>query len=178
MEKEDFLSEQVTKQIAAKEISVSSAKTVEIQVEKLPEELPNIIKAKLQQSETKEGSRDFIIQLEPKALGKMSVKLTSMEGIVSVKILVEQVESKSIIDNSIQNLKQNFLDQGIKYGRIDVEVGSQFAGQDNQQQQQNLFFNEQANRRNYMKEGDYYTDIETNQATGMMISSSNVDYLA
>ena len=183
MEKEDFLLEQTAKAVVVKDTAVFSGKAVQVIATKLPEELPNIIQAKLQQSDSKEGGRDFIVQLEPKALGKISIKLTSLDGVVSVKVLVEHVESKSLIDNSMQNLKQNLSEQGIKYGRIDVEVGGQFAGQDNQQQQQqqqqqNWVLNGQSNRRYNINEDQIYSEMDTIHATRTMMSNGNVDYLA
>lgn len=155
---------------------IVSEKSIEIQANRLPNELPDIIKIELEQNVGKEGSRDLVVQLEPKELGKMLVKLVSQDGIVSVKILVEHAESKIILDNGMQNLKQVFSEQGIKYGRIEVEIGGQFTGQNNQQQP-NWFKEQQQQRRYDFNEGQYYSDYEPIHATETTFSNGKVDYL-
>lgn len=153
-----------------------SEKSIEIQANRLSQDLPEIIKVELEQSVGKEGSKDLVVQLEPKELGKMLVKLTSRDGIVTVKILVENADSKIILDNGIQNLKQVFSEQGIKYGRIDVEIGGQFTGQNNQQQP-NWFREQQSQRRYDFNEGQYFGDYEPINTTVTTLSNGKVDYL-
>jgi len=171
----DFVFEQIVNQIDTGK-PTANERSIEIKASRLPKELPEIVKCELQQVVGKEGSRDLVVQLEPKELGKMLVKLVSQDGIVSVKILVEQPESKILLDNGMQNLKQVFSEQGIKYGRIDVEIGGQFTGQNNQQQP-NWFKEQHPQRRYDLSEGQYYSDYEPIQATRTITADSNVDYL-
>lgn len=155
---------------------IVSEKSIEIQANRLPDDLPEIIKVEIEQSFGKDGSKDLVVQLEPKELGKMLVKLASRDGIVSVKILVENADSKIILDNGVQNLKQVFSEQGIKYGRIEVEIGGQFTGQNNQQQP-NWFREQQPQKRYDFNESQYYGDYEPIHATGTTLSNGKVDYL-
>jgi len=153
--------------------------------QELAGELPRIIESQVFNSEGKETSRDFIIHLEPKDLGKLTVKLTAEQGIITVKILTEHAETRQLIETGLSNLRQSFSEQGIKYGRMEVELGGQYLNQQHQQQQQQ----HPGFQMRWKQQGDfpgekrldstYYPEDNSAVFTGRRLNSSGVvDYMA
>ena len=105
-----------------------------------------------------------MVRLEPKELGRLVVKLTSRDGVVSVKIYAENADARMLLDNEMQSLRQSFLEQGIKYGRMDVELGGQYTNQnqyqENHRQQQGHFRDGPAGE-NFWQRNQYCYDMET-----------------
>ncbi|MDX9872910.1 MAG: flagellar hook-length control protein FliK [Clostridia bacterium] len=173
--------EQILQQAGAKGDLDTAEKPVKLPASQLAEEFPQIIKARLQKSGAAKGAQDLIIQLEPKSLGKVTVRLSSHDGIVAVKIMVERAESKALIDSQMPALKQNFSEQGVKYGQINVEVGGQFAHQEAYQQRQSWQTGAPA-RQGYAPAEEQSDEIGIIQEAGSkprnLWSGGAVDYLA
>lgn len=179
--KQEAAFQQILQQNGLKDTVNPAEKLLKVPAAQLPEELPQIIKARLQRSEGGKGGQDLIIQLEPKALGKMTVQLTSHDGIVAVKILVEHAESKVLLDSQIPALKQSFSEQGVKYGQVNVEVGGQFAGGETYQHKQSWQTGESAQQGYDLHEAqDDETGVvqRASQKPGNRWAQSSVDYLA
>lgn len=96
-----------------------------VKVTHLAKELPEIVISKLKAFENKDGSQDVLIHLEPKELGKLVVKLTSVENTVSVKITAHYPLTRDLLENGLNSLRQSLLEQGISFDRLDVELGGQ-----------------------------------------------------
>lgn len=147
-------------------------------------ELPRIIESQVLNSDGKEISRDLIIHLEPKDLGKLTVKLTAEEGIITVKILTEHGETRNLIETGLSSLRQSFSEQGIKYGRMEVELGGQNLNQQQQQQQQHpgwqMRWNQQGSSpgEQWLDSGYYPEDSLATFGGRRLNSSSVVDYMA
>ena len=112
------------------------SKDLTVKAEQLPQELPELVMSKLKTFEHKDGSKDMVIHLEPKELGKLVVKLTLQEGIVSVKFMAHYPVTRDLLESSLNNLRQSFSEQGISFDRMDVELGGQQLDQSQYQQQQ------------------------------------------
>jgi len=132
-------------------------KEINSKVENLAKDLPEIVTTKLKTFENKDGSKDIVIHLEPKELGKLVVKLTSQEGIVSVKFMANYPVTRDLLESSINNLRQSFTEQGISFDRLDVELGGQQLNQSQyqQQNQQSTWF-----RGNFYSGDEGRTDLE------------------
>lgn len=169
---------QIIQQETMKELyTVEQGAQKKVDVSQLPEELPKVINARLETMANGKNEKDqLVIQLEPKELGKIIVKLSAEEGIVSVKILAEQHDAKFILENGMSNLKESFQEQGIKYGRLDVEVGGNFHGQSQQQSNQNQW-SFQSGQQNWLENG-FEHELEASVAKVYDASSlsSGVDY--
>ncbi len=162
-------------------MKVTGSKNFEtkMNVKELPEKLPELVKSQVKLLDSRNDNKDITIQLEPKELGKTIVKLSAEEGVVTVKILAEHASARAIIEQGVQQLKQSLAEQGIKYGRVDVELAGQFTDQGQHQQphwQQN---------RGYRNTGawnieDYYGEDDLANETGVqgLIASGSVDYMA
>lgn len=168
--------EPIANPLEGKQLNISP-KSIELPISRVAEELPEIIENEYQKINGPESSRGLIVQLEPKELGKMLVKLIKQDGVVSVKIFVEQQESKVLLDNSLTNLKQNFSELGVKYGRIDVEVASQFTGQNNQQPPN--WLKEQRTQKVYnLNDAHNFCEHEEIRAVRLSGTNSSFDYFA
>jgi flagellar hook-length control protein FliK len=96
-----------------------------VQAERLAQDFPEIVISRLKTIDKANGSKELVVQLEPKELGKMVVKLTSEEGIVSVKILAHAPVTKDLLESGLNSLRQSFMEQGIRFDRMDVELGGE-----------------------------------------------------
>lgn len=126
--------------LAKDHVNQDSVKTPEETVHRLPAEklaveLPGIIETKLT-SGAPGHNRTLVIHLEPKELGKLMVKLSNRDGVVTVRIVTDNSETKAIVQNSLTDLRLSFAENGIKYGRLEVELDGQSL-QQHQQPQQN-----------------------------------------
>lgn len=143
-----------------------------VNVKELPEKLPRIIQL---HQDSSHGTKDLLIQLEPKDLGKLLVKLTEHEGTVSVRIVTDSQEARTAVENSIQSLRQSFQEQGIKFGTMEVEVGTWLMHQQGDRQP-NWAYGGGTPARTW-REGTY-SDTEEEQAAGGPNStvSGGIDY--
>lgn len=172
--------------VQAKETKIIPEAEFKVPSQELRVELPHIIESRVKDYAGKEISRDIIIHLEPKDLGKLTVKLTAQEGVITVKILTEHAEARSLVETGLSNLRQSFSEQGIKYGRMDVELGGQYLYQQHHQQQQQqhsqsqMRWNQQgAYPGDQWQDNGYYLEENAAINTGRMSKSSGtVDYMA
>lgn len=158
--------------------------------QELPEELPRIIESQLRDSKGQEIKREVMIRLEPKDLGKLLVKLTEQEGVISVKIVAEHLETKKLVESGLLNLRQSLAEQGIRYGQLEVESSSQYLQQEQQDQQQqqqqhqqqqgqfqksweNIFSDELWHNDRYSVENG----VLQSQGSAKLIGSTGVDYV-
>lgn len=109
----------------------------QIPAQELREKLPRLIGFEIRQSAGNSLNKEVVVQLEPKDLGKLLIKLTEQDGVIKVKIFTEHAESRQLIESGLANLRQALAEQGIKYGQMDVELGGEYLQQEyfNQQQQ-------------------------------------------
>lgn len=153
-----------------------------VPIGELPKELPKLIEKELGFESLKVGTKDVTIKLEPQDLGKLTVKLSASDGAVSVKIITEHNQIKNLVESGLQNLRQSFTDQGIRFGHMEVEVGNQFLNQQQQQHQPNWSHEKNGFQQPgaWFDQAEYGTEEEirpwTNQ-TGLT-SYSSVDYIA
>ena len=64
------------------------------------------------------------LQLYPEHLGKLQISLASKGGIVTVSIVAENELAKAAIENSINTLKESFVNQDIKVEAVEVSVST------------------------------------------------------
>ncbi|MGI6587736.1 MAG: flagellar hook-length control protein FliK [Peptococcia bacterium] len=117
-----------------------------LNTENLARDLPEIVLSQIKTLQHLNGSKDVIIHLEPKELGKLVVKLTSEEGIVSVKFVAHYPVTRNLLESGLDNLRQSFVEQGISFDRLDVELGGQQLEQNQYQHQQQLMWSEKQSR--------------------------------
>lgn len=137
----------------------SSALQERIAVRELSAEFSRLIDQRISRADRIKGSKDLVIHLEPKELGKLVVKLSTSEGVVSVKIVAECSEAKGLLESNLSNLRQSLTDQGIKYGNIEVDLGTNYFQQEQHQQQPEWQHNRQAFGRYPLEKDDGFSEI-------------------
>ncbi|QNB45768.1 hypothetical protein BR63_05240 [Thermanaerosceptrum fracticalcis] len=154
---------------------------VKVPVQEFPKEFPKVVFSRLV-SGGKNAASEVVIHLEPQDLGKMVVKLLSEEGVVSVRIIAEHPVTRDLLENGLQALRQSFSEQGLKPGRMEIELGGQSLSQQQfyqQHQQQQPSWN----RGNYWAQNwlradsGYLSESEQPGEPRMqMMSRGSVDY--
>ena len=140
---------------------------IKLKAEQVPSDLPESVISKLKTFERRDGSKELVVQLDPKDLGKMVVKLTSVKGVVSVKILAHYPVTMDLLENSLNSLRQSFIEQGIRFDRMDVELGGEQLNQSPYQHQEQQTW--QQGRTNYLRriglETNSYSEDDFEQQT-------------
>ncbi|WP_227767242.1 flagellar hook-length control protein FliK [Zhaonella formicivorans] len=80
------------------------------------------------------GKSEVEIQLKPEYLGKVHLRLALEEGILSARFLVENSAVGKLLENNLHQLRQSLQEQGLKFGQVNVEIGSGNFAQDHAQQ--------------------------------------------
>jgi flagellar hook-length control protein FliK len=87
----------------------------------------------------KQNSSEMNIQLKPDFLGKMTIKVTLADGVVTARFLTENQQVKNVLEQNIQSLRQSLEAQGIKVDKTEVNVqldsGGMFGGFGDRQQE-------------------------------------------
>ncbi len=109
---------------------------VTMDAKRMTKDLPEIVISKFKTMTKADGAKELVVQLEPKELGKLVVKLTSIEGTVSVKILAHAPVTRELLETGLGSLRQSFAEQGIRFDRMDVELGGEQLNQSFYEHQQ------------------------------------------
>ena len=83
------------------------------------------------------GQTKAKISLHPPSLGKLNLHIITKEDQVRVTFFAETTQVKEIIENNLHQLRQSFLQQGLKVEHFNVFVGNHPSG--NQAEQHNSF---------------------------------------
>lgn len=69
-------------------------------------------------------TKSLEIQLNPESLGKVNVTVTSKAGVVTAHMVVQNDIAKEAVESQIAQLKENFVNQGLKVEAVEVTVAS------------------------------------------------------
>ena len=97
---------------------------------------PNLEKTMLSQSQTdlivtkmvdqiKSGPGSLEVSLKPEYLGKLNILFQSNEGSILIKVVAQNVDAVNLLNSSLQNIKENLEQQGIKVQQIEVNLANQ-----------------------------------------------------
>lgn len=67
--------------------------------------------------------REIEIQLKPEYLGRLALKVTAENGILTARFLVDNYQVSRMLDQNLTNVRQILADQGINLDQVQVEVG-------------------------------------------------------
>lgn len=137
-----------------------------------------------------EETTEMELQLHPASLGNVKVQIASTGGILTAVFTTENEAVKSALEAQLVQLKENFVQQGLKVESIEVNVSAQGFERslDQQEQEQNRFAenrskkNSRRIRLNGLEEsGDVLTEDMSGDdriVADMMIRNGNtVDYM-
>ncbi len=82
-----------------------------------------------------ESINRIVIQLEPKELGKLIIHLQSRSNRIVTRILTEHEETKGLLERNQELLRQHLEEQGLHLDGFKVDVGTNGAHHDNEQQE-------------------------------------------
>lgn len=124
------------------------------------------------------------MQLHPESLGTLHVQISAREGIMTAHFTASSEAVKTVLENQMAVLKENFLQQDIKVEAIEVTVEThQFEGNLDQGRQRG---EEEAGRRpkrrqldvSSLESGEELTESEQIITEMMAANGNTVDYLA
>lgn len=124
------------------------------------------------------------MQLHPESLGTLHVQISAREGIMTAHFTASSEAVKTVLENQMVVLKENFLQQDIKVEAIEVTVEThQFEGNLDQNHQRG---EEEAGRRpkrrqldvSSLESGEELTESEQIITEMMAANGNTVDYLA
>lgn len=121
---------------------------------------------------------EMIIRLKPEHLGELALKVTVNNGVVSASFHSNNAEVRGILENSIQQLKNDLANAGFKVDNVSISAGlSQFAAD----QERAMQWQQQQTRRGSGKKGEegYAEAVEGVSASQQVINASKdagVDY--
>jgi len=72
----------------------------------------------------REGSTEVRLHLQPESLGRVLIQLHLTNGDVSVRMLAETVQSQSLIQDHLPQLKSALMAQGLQLNNLAVAIGS------------------------------------------------------
>jgi len=118
---------------------------------------------------------EMIIKLKPEHLGELTLKVAVDNGVVSASFHTNNSEVRGIIEASMQQLRQDMAQQGLKVEYVGVYAGlgqpfSNGQGEANRQQA----WKSQLNKKNSSNE--FSESIEAIENTGITTSETGVDY--
>ncbi len=74
------------------------------------------------------------VQLHPRELGQMKIKLEMVQGLLSGKIIVDNVNAKAALTQNMNQIVDQITDQGVAIGNLDVDIGGQLNQQNDNDQ--------------------------------------------
>ncbi|MDI6799971.1 MAG: flagellar hook-length control protein FliK [Actinomycetota bacterium] len=80
----------------------------------------------------KEGKHEAKIDLEPKELGSIKIKITVEGGLISAKFEAINPLVKEALESNLANLKQSLTEKGFSMGAVQVSVGGDLKGEGRQ----------------------------------------------
>ena len=100
----------------------------------------------------KQDTTEMELQLHPASLGNVKVQITSVGGVLNAVFTTENEAVKAALESQLIQLKENFVEQGLKVESVEVNVSAQGFERslDQQEQEQNRFEesrNKKGNRR-------------------------------
>lgn len=64
------------------------------------------------------------LQLYPENLGKMEIKVTSHQGVISAQLTAENQQVKSMLETQVAHLQRSFAEMGLKVDKVEVTLAS------------------------------------------------------
>lgn len=131
------------------------------------------------------GASETKIQLQPKELGQINVKLSAHNGQISAQIIAETLMGKEMLESQIHQLKNSLTILGFQVERIDVQlVTSTTANQNSSSSNQyngSFEFSEQkpSQQQNYEQDNRAYLNnnfVSEEELTNDIYFVSGIDY--
>ncbi|MCK5145292.1 flagellar hook-length control protein FliK [bacterium] len=71
------------------------------------------------------GDSKVTLSLKPQSLGQVQIEVESIKGLVEVRFVVESVEVKTLINQSLPELKLALMKEGLDTGSVNIDLSQQ-----------------------------------------------------
>lgn len=116
--------------------------------------------------------REINMQLKPKELGELNIKIVEVNGVIVAEIKVDNEKTKDLITNDIELLKENLEEQGINVSEVKVDI------RQNNRQSQMEQEREKSSKRIQEIISKYFTEeADDSEEVTLAHSDSEVDYM-
>lgn len=123
----------------------------------------------------RDGNSEMVIQLKPEHLGELTLKVSVDNGVVNTTFHSNNSEVRSVIESSLNQLRQELSNQGLKVNYVGVYAGlSQFSSQQQRENQPQPVYKFQ-NKKQVTDQFDEVVDIISQAKT--INSPDGIDYL-
>lgn len=129
------------------------------------------------------GVSETKIQLNPKELGQLNIKLITDKGQITAQIIAENHLGKELLEGQIHHLKQSLIQHGYQVERIDVQQATSSSSSTLDYNQKNGFnFSDQQqsqkqfSNRNNSNGYSLSTNEEVEEFSREILSASGIDY--
>ena len=135
----------------------------------------NIASQIVDQARLVEGTKntEMIIKLKPEHLGELTFKVTVENGVVNASFHSNNSEVRNMIESSLQQLKQDMSQQGLKVDNVSVYAGlGQFLSDGQRESQPKA----QVKVKNKKTEEDFFEALDLTNSVESVSEGSGVDY--
>lgn len=111
-------------QIQVKNLQAANQKLTQVHISK-----SDIINQVVKKADiiVQNGHQEMIMKLEPESLGKLNLKISVENGIITAKFIAESQQVKEVLESSFNQLKDALQEKGISVQSLSVSVGQQGA---------------------------------------------------
>jgi len=128
------------------------------------------------------GISQTSIQLHPKELGQIHVKLITQNGQITAQFFAETVVGKELLDSQMHQLRQSLVNQGFHVDRIDVQQSAASTNDIHFDSRNGFAFSERQDAQQEAKEqhaGSFKPKMEEEEEwNNPVYSQSGIDYTA
>ncbi len=121
--------------------NIGEVKTVENKAEPFSRVLESKISEQIIEKvgfNIKNGKKEITIKLKPESLGRISMKISTDNQQVMVKVIAEHSHVKELIENNLNQLKTALNEHGLEVDKFDVSLAKD-SGQSFDEYESNLF---------------------------------------
>lgn len=117
-------------------------------------------------------TRELNVQLSPKELGDLNIKIVENNGVLVAEIKVDNEKAREFILSEIHLLKQNFEEQGINVADVKVDIR-----QDNHQSQMEQERQKSSKRIQEIISKHFSESEEEEEEAAPIVGESEIDYM-
>jgi flagellar hook-length control protein FliK len=119
-----------------------------------------------------QNGKEISMELAPKELGRLVLKITEEQGVITANIKVENEKTKELIIQNLESLKESMQAQGLKVASFEVDVREDHSTFQMQQQKQ------KGSKRIEELLGKHLVEEELEEEEVAPLTESIVDYMA
>ena len=116
-------------------------------------------------------TRELNVQLSPKELGDLNIRITENNGVLVAEIKVDNDKAKEFILNELHLLKENLQEQGLNVSDVKVDIRQDHHQSQMEQERQ------KSSKRIQEIISKHFAEVEEEKEVAPMIGESEIDYM-